>query len=594
MLKLFAIMLAVCAFGCRGVEAQVPAAGSVPAAPPTEFARFLDDSYRTLLARYPEAATQFGLSAWAGLDDTVLDGLSAEYLAETARLERAALAALEAIDMGGLSEADRLSADVYRTYLESAVRLQAFPERDFLVNPTVFGVAYAIEGLFIEIHPLDTADGVRSYAARLNALGAKLAEAADSLERREAAGWIAPRIVLGAALADLEALSYGTARDNPFYQRLEDALSAVAGLTADEKAALLAGAARAVESEIIPGYARLVSIVSGQRGRAPTEPGLWRQPGGVEYYAELLRYKTMTDLTPAEVHAMGLKALERIHADIRTAAARIPGAPTGDAASIVTWVFNRTGGVRPAQAVAEYKRILAAAIERAKPLLPLYPAAPVDVRTAPQGGYYQPGPIDGSRPGVFYVSESQGAWKAAMPTLVHHETVPGHHVQIAIAHELPLPVARKVLSFEAYAEGWALYSERLMAELGAYRDDPAGDIGRLQYEAFRAARLCVDTGVHAMKWTFEQAVDFMISQGCIDPGFARNEVMRYASIPAQATTYYVGFLTMLDLRDRAMKALGPRFDLGAFHATVLGCGSVPLSVLRQVVENWIAAEKAKP
>ena len=178
-----------------------------------------------------------------------------------------------------------------------------------------------------------------------------------------------------------------------------------------------------------------------------------------------------------------------------------------------------------------------------------------------------------------------------MPTLLFHETVPGHHLQQALAHELDLPVARKLLQSEAYVEGWALYAEHLMAELGAYENDPAGDLGRLQAEAFRAARLVVDTGIHSKRWSYDKAVDFMEARGLLDRGFAHYEVTRYASVPGQACTYYLGFLKILELRERAKKELGGRFDLGAFHAAILSQGALPLDLLDGVVDRYIAGAR---
>ena len=180
-----------------------------------------------------------------------------------------------------------------------------------------------------------------------------------------------------------------------------------------------------------------------------------------------------------------------------------------------------------------------------------------------------------------------------MPTLLFHETVPGHHLQQALAHELDLPVARKLLQSEAYVEGWALYAEHLMAELGAYENDPAGDLGRLQAEAFRAARLVVDTGIHAKRWSYDKAVDFMEARGLLDRGYARYEVTRYASVPGQACTYYLGFLKILELRERAKKELGGRFDLGAFHAAILSQGALPLDLLDRVVDSYVAYAGAR-
>jgi uncharacterized protein (DUF885 family) len=216
----------------------------------------------------------------------------------------------------------------------------------------------------------------------------------------------------------------------------------------------------------------------------------------------------------------------------------------------------------------------------------------VVVEAGPAGDYYNPPAIDGSRPGIFYAKVTGSKEKFAMPTLAYHETIPGHHFQIAIAQELSLPALRKDIGFTAYTEGWALYAERLVYELGFYRDDPYGNIGRLQAEAFRAARLVVDTGIHAKKWSYDQAVKFMVDNTGLPRRTVETEVARYVVWPGQATAYEIGMLKILELRQRAMDALGDNFDLKEFHRVVLGNGALPLEILEQVVDEWIAAKQS--
>ncbi|MBU0929375.1 MAG: DUF885 family protein [Spirochaetes bacterium] len=557
------------------------------------FSRFLDSAYRPILARSPEAATQLGLSSWAGLDDTGLDGLSAEYSKETGRLEKEALEALEAYGMAGASQGDRLSYDATRRALSDSVSLRRYADLAYLVNPTVFGVAYSAQDLFSSIHPLKEEADARSYVARLSGLGAKIDEATAFLARAASKRATAPRVVLESSLPDIRLVASGSPKGTVFYESLARGLGAMPGLDAAAKEGLLSEAERVIGQAVIPAYGRLADETARRIEKAPEEIGLWKVPGGDEYYRALLAAKTTTGLAPDEIHEMGLAALARIHAEIVEAGSRTERFRGDTAAEVVGKAFGAAGAVGAGDALEGYRDLLAAAEARARPLFPDYPAAPVGIAAAPQGGYYQPGAIDGSTPGVFYVASGAGANRAGMPTLLHHETVPGHHLQIASSAALDLPVARKLLYFEAYVEGWALYAERLMAEEGAYADDPAGDIGRLQAEAFRAARLVVDTGIHDRRWSLGRAVDFMVEQGLLPRQAARFEVIRYASLPAQATTYYVGFLTILRLRDDARRELGEGFSLPAFHRTVLSCGPVPLDVLEGVVARWIAESKAE-
>ena len=208
------------------------------------------------------------------------------------------------------------------------------------------------------------------------------------------------------------------------------------------------------------------------------------------------------------------------------------------------------------------------------------------------GGYYTPPAIDGSRPGMFYAQDTGIVPKYSMPTLAYHEAIPGHHYQIAIAQQLDLPSFRRGADFTAYVEGWALYAERLVAELGLYENDVYGNLGRLQAEAFRAARLVVDTGIHTKHWTFDQAVDFMVENTGMTEYSMQGEVSRYISLPGQATAYYIGYTKILEVRQRVMDELGNQFDLKEFHNLLLGSGAMPLDILEQVMNNYIQSKLA--
>jgi uncharacterized protein (DUF885 family) len=253
-------------------------------------------------------------------------------------------------------------------------------------------------------------------------------------------------------------------------------------------------------------------------------------------------------------------------------------------------VVQDSGTLYGDDVAAGYEAIIAAAGEKVGLAFDLRPTAEVVVQAGPAGDYYNPPAVDGSRPGVFYARVTGSTERFAMPTLAYHETIPGHHYQIAIAQELPLPLLRKDLGFMAYTEGWALYAEQLAYEIGLYQDDPYGNIGRLQAEAFRAARLVVDTGLHAKKWSYDRAVEFMIENTGLPRDMVETEVARYIVWPGQATAYKIGMLKILELRQRAMDALGDRFDLKAFHNIVLSNGSLPLGILDRVVDDWIAAQ----
>jgi uncharacterized protein (DUF885 family) len=241
----------------------------------------------------------------------------------------------------------------------------------------------------------------------------------------------------------------------------------------------------------------------------------------------------------------------------------------------------------------DYKALIDEANRNLDQAFNLKARAQVVVVGVPQGGFYEGPALDGTRPGTFYATMQGSEAKFGMPSLAYHEGIPGHHLQIALASEMNLPLFRNVVLFNAYSEGWALYAERLAWELGWYKDNPYGDLGRLQYEAFRAARLVVDTGIHAEKWTFDQAVDFMVENTGMQRGYLEYEVTRYISWPGQATSYMIGMLKILEVRQKAIDQLGAKFDLKEFHNVVLGNGSVPLDVLERVVDEYITAKKGQ-
>jgi uncharacterized protein (DUF885 family)/nicotinamidase-related amidase len=553
-----------------------------------DFAAFLETSFKKVLARSPEWATQAGVQAWAGTDDASLDPLDPAGMAQSDAIERTELAALDAYDESTMTEGDKLAAAAYRAALTDSIALRALADFEAPANPTVFGVAYQMRSLFTDIQVVTDEASASAYIARLRKVPARIDQAIAQLERGEKKGAIAPRIVLESSLGAIREVSTASVKATPFYVALAEKLAATS-VDQKRREAILSEAEKTIKDSVIPSYKRFEAKVRELATKAPDALGLSRFPGGAEYYAALLRFRTTTAMTPDEIHELGLKELERVHAEI-VATAKKAGWGDMSAQAAVGKAFS-SGNLDASETLAFYRERLASLETTLPRYFPVYPSSPVTVEVAPLGGYYQPGPIDGSKPGTFYVAQGRGADRAGMPTLLHHETIPGHHLQISVMQELDMPMVRRLVSFTAYVEGWALYAERLMAELGAYADDPVGDIGRLQAEAWRAARLVVDTGIHAKGWDFDRSVDFLVNRGLLDTGTARFEVTRYASIPAQATSYYVGFLKFMSLRDEAKAALGDSFDMGAYHKTVLACGALPLDALETVVRRWIDAAK---
>ncbi|MFN2110249.1 MAG: DUF885 domain-containing protein, partial [Anaerolineae bacterium] len=289
-----------------------------------------------------------------------------------------------------------------------------------------------------------------------------------------------------------------------------------------------------------------------------------------------------------EIHELGKRDLTRIQAEMHVLFDQLGYPEDESLPNLYNRVAKDSGYLQDEAILREYESIIEAAKEAIVPAFDLQPKADVIVIGVPNGGYYVHPAMDGSRPGAFYASNTGSEPRFGMPTLAYHESIPGHHQQIAIAQELPLPLFRRDMGFTGYTEGWALYAERLAWELGFYEDDPYGDLGRLQGEAFRAARLVVDTGVHIKGWTFDQAVDYMIENTGLTRDFVEQQIWRYITWPGQATAYKIGMIEILEQRQRAMDALGDDFDLKAFHNVVIGNGSVPLELLKGLVDSYIA------
>jgi len=357
---------------------------------------------------------------------------------------------------------------------------------------------------------------------------------------------------------------------------------------------------------VVPAYRKLIAFFEGQLARSTTDDGVWKLPDGDAYYAYRLRSETSTRMTPQQVHDLGLSEVARIEAEmtaILTAqnqlqAGETPAGALARLAKDPRFLYPNTDDGRQA-ALADYRKMIEEQMARSRAVIGLVPKAAIEVKRVPEfkektaaGAYYTPPALDGTRPGVFWANlrDMNEDPKFGMRTLAIHEGVPGHHFQNSLAQEQAGPTFRKVLPFTAYLEGWALYAEWLGAEMGLYKDDPFGDLGRLQAEMFRAVRLVVDSGIHFKRWPRQQAIDYMLEKTGLPESQVVSEVERYIVQPGQACAYKVGMLSIQAARERARKALGPRFDaeaLKAFHDVVLRGGALPLEILDEQVDAWI-------
>ncbi|GAA4037915.1 DUF885 domain-containing protein [Hymenobacter glaciei] len=517
------------------------------------------------------------------------------------------LATLHSYDTTGLRGQDRLNYQVLDWFMGNALAGNKFRYNNYPVNQ-MFGVQNEFPGFMANVHQVHNRRDAEYYNERLSAVGPKFAQVLEGLKIREKRGVVPPTFVIDKVLSEMKALVAQPAEQSILYTSLADKLKKAEGVDAAAQQQLLADAKSRITGKVYPAYQKLIDHFTGLRPRSTNDAGVWKFPDGAAYYAYCLRQNTTTNLTAAQIHALGRSEVARITAEMRAIlqAEKIVGAdsvgPTmARLGEEPRFLYADTDSGR-AQILVDYRTILTEVDKGLSSAFRLRPKAALEVRRVPvfkektsAGAYYEPGALDGSRPGIFYASlyDVKATPKFGMRTLAYHEGIPGHHFQIGIAQELSgLPTFRTLVPFTAYSEGWALYAERVAAELG-FEKNPYDKLGGLRAELFRAARLVVDTGLHDQRWTREQAIDYMRRTTGMALSDVTAEVERYIVMPGQACAYKVGMLKILELRERAKLQLGPRFDLRDFHDVVLKNGALPLEILERVVNDYIAAKKAK-
>ncbi|MDH3398796.1 MAG: DUF885 domain-containing protein [Acidimicrobiia bacterium] len=553
------------------------------------------------MIRQPQFLTSLGVAAEYGLRNDLLDDLSTGYLTETQTLEKGILELLQGFDRDALAPLSRTSFDVYEWWLDLQVDAHRFAYHDYPVHHFVNSYNDNLLLFLTEEHPLTTVDDAADYLSRLSQIDEQVAQLIESLERREEMGNIPPDFIVSMTISRLTgdlngAKTVASARPAtlPLYTTFRDRLELVDDLSDADRQGLLDEALRRVTESFVPAWMDLIEHMQSVQPIAGSDPGLWRLPDGDAYYQHLLREMTSTDLTADEIHQIGLDQVDRLQTELREVFdalgyPRDAATPTllGRAASDAGFLSGSTAAGKQ-DIVAAWQQLIDDIDGRLDPYFNRRPAAGVIIipEDFGAGGYYVAASVDGSRPGSFHAGVGGSSIPTyVMPTIAYHEAIPGHHLQIALAQELHLPVFRRYNQYNAYAEGWALYAERLAEEMGIYEDDPYGNIGRLELELVRAVRLVTDTGIHAMGWTRQQARDYMNSV----VGWS-HEVARYTVLPGQATGYMIGQQEILRLRQIAMDDLGDEFDYGAFHEAVLGAGSVPLEVLAETVGRWLDSQ----
>ena len=603
-----AAVLALCA-AAPAVLAQTAAPAAAPAEAQSEDARlnaFFEQAFQERIALSPQQMTSLGLKTDYDKLDDVSDAASARSLA----LQEAQLARMKAeFDPAKLSTQSRLSWRLFEYGVQQARLSNQWRDWGFQFaangNPTT-----SLPVFLINNHRIGSVSDAEAYVSRIGEAERYMGQVATTLKARAAEGVVSPRFVFEPSIENTRAVITGAPfdndADNPVWA---DFQKKVAALDADQatKDRLLASARAALTGPYKRGFDTVLTALAEVQPLADSDAGVWRLPNGEAYYNARLQLSTTTDLTADQIHQIGLDEVARIQRDMEAIKTQV-----GFEGSLQDFfVFLKTDPrfqyPNTPEGKEQYLTDARAFVAQVMAVAPQWfsnlPRAALEVRavepfreaTASIAFYNSPAP-DGSRPGIYYVnlSDMTQVLKPQIEGISYHEGAPGHHFQIAYAQEIEgLPRFRRFGGYGAYAEGWGLYAEQLGKEMGFYQD-PYSDFGRLSTELWRAVRLVTDTGLHAKRWSREQAMDYFRQNSLLSERDIGKEVERYITNPGQATSYKIGELKIEELRAKAETTLGPRFDIKDFHAVVLGSGSVPLDVLVDQVDAWIAAGGGAP
>ncbi len=569
----------------------------------------IDHFYTRVFLKYvlehPQMITQLGVPIPIGRDR--LDDYSPAAEDRDMAMVRENLDRLHRYDRAKLSKDGQLSYDVMDWFLKDAEAGDHFRTDAYVLNQ-MFGFQSELPDFMLSTQPLRTTGDAESYVKRVGAFGRAVDQTIARVMLRDKAGVLPPRFVLREVREQMEKFSTPAPKENVLYTHFVGATDSLKSLDPSRRDALRAELAKEIETIVVPAYGRMIAVVKDEESRATDDDGVWKLPHGDAFYDYCLRQFTTSDLPADTIHALGLREVDRLETQMTALMDQVKLKPAPFGERMRTMRKDARFGYPPgdsgrAMILADYRRILADASERSKALFDVRPLGKLEVRRVPAfkeatapGAYYNPPAIDGSRAGIFFANLRDPAEtkRPDMRTLAYHEGIPGHHFQLTIAQELKgVPFFRKVLPFTAYAEGWALYAEKLALENGFHRD-AYDSLGAMDAELFRSVRLVVDTGIHRMRWTRRQAIDYMVANTGMDSSEVTTEVERYIVVPGQACAYKVGQLEILRLRQRAMDRLGPRFDIRKFHDEVLTHGALPLTLLERVIYDWIAREENSP
>lgn len=585
------LLLCVCAMAWPAVAQERSA----------DIGRFFDEFTDEWVRRDPDLATStryFSGAEQERLEQQLTPNTRAWSL-ERIALAKRGLAELSRFDVAKLDEPQRISAQLMRWLLDSVVRGEQYMDYRFPLDQFGGANVQLVETLTLR-HPVATAKDASNYVKRLAQMAQRMDESVVEAKRIAAQGMIPPAFIIKATLASMRTFRQAPPEQNALVTVLAQKMDAIEGMAAEERTKLQAEATRLVGTDVYPAWDRAIKLLESIQPKATDDAGLWRYKNGADAYAYFLNRFTTTNYTAEQIHQIGLQQVAKIEAE-QDAILKQIGRTEGTVRERIAKLRddlrypNPTSEASRAAIMKDTNAYIQDALKRSPSLFDLQPKTPVIAQPFPRfreasaAANYNRAPLDGSRPAIFQIPlREQRMTKFALRTLVYHETVPGHHFQIALEQEnTALPrfrQARVLGGISAMSEGWALYAEKLVAENGWYDGDPEGRLGMLDAQLFRARRLVVDTGLHAKRWTRQQAIDY---------GIEASEIERYVVMPGQACAYMIGQLKLLELRDHARDTLGPKFSPQAFHNVVLKTGTAPLDMIEDEVDRYIRTASGK-
>ena len=561
----------------------------------TEFAALLEEHFKRTLALNPIYATSIGEDQY---NDQYANSIGPEYLAASHDLDAEFLSRLEAVEYSELNAQDQLSFDMFKLRLEMSLAGEQFPTHLAPMNQFRSATSSFVRlGSGSGLHPFDSVKDYEDFLGRVDGFVVYIDQAIANMKEGIQQGITQPKVLMQKFVPQVKSQLVDSAEESGFYTPI---LNMPESFSDSDRERLTLAYKDAIENKIIPAYARIDNFMGDEYLAAARDSvGLLDLPNGDKWYAHNVRQITTTELTPDEIHQIGLGEVARIHKEMRGVMQEVGF--EGSLAEFFKFVYADPQFFfdEPEQLIQRYRDMSAHIEELTPKLFELFPKTPFEVRrvepfreASASKGSYQSGSADGSRPGIFYANAYNVGVRPKwdMQSLFLHEAIPGHHFQISLQQENEeLPRFRRFGGFTAYTEGWGLYAESLGKELGVYTD-PMDYFGSLNAELWRSIRLVTDTGIHAKGWTRQQVLDYMYANSAVSETRAVSEAERFMAIPGQALAYKIGMLKIRDIRADAESRLGDKFDVRAFHTAVLKDGPMPLSMLQTKIDGWVRAQ----